>query len=93
MKIQAEPELQERTEQFALKQIEKKTVFIGSLRLVPGHRVFQINTKTLEVCEAEYETKIHYNSPNKRKIITKEGFQYIMALNKKNALKKFHRGY
>lgn len=91
MKIQPEQKSQDQVEQHALKQIEKKTIFIGSQKLTPGHRVFEINEKTLDCSEAKYETEVHYNAPNKRKIIIKEGYVYICALNSKNALKKYHK--
>lgn len=93
MKIQAESQSQEDIELHAQKQVEKKTVLIGSTFLTPGHRCFEINTKTLKVEEAQYEREVHFNAADRRKIITKEGYAYVTALNKKNALKRFKRGY
>ena len=81
----------DKTELHALKQFEKKTVFDSSTILHPGHRCFEINNKTLECVEAKFEAEVHFNSPNKRKIIIKEGYSYINALNKQNALKVFKR--
>lgn len=91
MKIVEILDQKEETEQHAQKQIEKKTVFIGSTKLTPGHRVFQIDTNNMECTEAEYEAEVHYNSPNRRKIIIKLDCAYICALNKKNAIKRYNR--
>lgn len=63
-----------------------------------GHKVWKINLETGEVSEAEYEKDqsavfSHEDKnpliPIKRKIKTEEGFFYIAALNKKNAISKF----
>jgi len=89
MKI--EPIKKDETELHALKQFEKKKLFIGSKMLRPGHRCFEINNITKECCEAKYETEVHFNKPNARKVITKEGYSYVNALNQKNAIKVFNR--
>jgi len=91
MKIEAEKPLLDETELHAQKQIEKKTVLIGSAKLTPGHRVFQINEKTLDCEEAKYNKEVHYTSADRRSIIVKPDCVYVMALNKKNALKRFKR--
>jgi len=81
----------DKTELHALKQFEKKTVFIGSKNLRPGHRCFQINNDSLECEEALYHNEVHFDKPNARKIMIKENHTYINALNKNNALKVFKR--
>ena len=93
MKVESEDKLTEPIKLHAQKEIEKKTVFIGSTKLTPGHRVFEINERTLDCSEAKYETEVHFNAPNKRKIIIKEGCVYICALNSKNALKRYKRDF
>lgn len=76
----------------AERQIEKKTVFLGSETLRPGHRCFEINESTLEVTEAQYERIVRFNAPDTRTIITKTNCAYINALNKANALKVYKKG-
>lgn len=93
MKIEPEVKSQEETEQHALKQIERKSAFLGSAMLTPGHRVFEINTTTLECSEAVFETEVHFNAPHRRKITIKQECVYICALNIKNALKRYKRSY
>lgn len=83
---------QDKTELHALKQIEKKSLFIGSVNLQAGHQCFEINNETKEVAPAQFQTKIHFNKPNTYEIIQKENHSYINALNKKNALKIFNKG-
>jgi hypothetical protein len=87
------PTDKDQTEQHAQKQHEKKTVLIGSKILRPGHRCFEVNTQTLEVSDAKFETQVHFNAPKRRKIIIKESCVYVNALNAKNALKVYRRDY
>ena len=82
----------DKTELHALKQIEKKTIWIGSEVLRPGHRCFQINNETRECVEAEYEREVHFNEADKRKIVIKPNCSYVNALNKENALKVYDKG-
>lgn len=82
---------QDAKELHAHKQIEKKTLFLGSRLLRPGHRCFEINNDTKECKEAEFVSEVHFMKPNSRRIITKENHTYINALNIKNALKIYNR--
>jgi hypothetical protein len=90
---ETEPNHKDITEQHAEKQIEKKTVLVGSKKLRPGHKCFEINIFTEEVAEAKYEAVAHYHLKFKRKIIIKIGHVYVNALNAKNALKVYYRDY
>ena len=82
-------------------QKEKETVFFGTILVDKGHKVFQINLETKEVQEADYlilDKTIHWHNAIKKdfssynkKVLTKEGYVYIPALNAKNALKRFER--
>jgi hypothetical protein len=72
------------------KQIEHE--LIGKLHPKAGHKIFKINIKTLEVNEAEYSNvTYHLFAENKKEIIIENGFQYVCALNKKNALKHYNK--
>lgn len=89
-------DLKDDIEVVAKKQQEKQYKLIGRMRPQPGQKVFEINCTTGECKEAKFVTSaVNFvsaangdNSPRK-KIITNENCMYIVALNKKNALKKF----
>lgn len=73
------------------KQIEKK--FIGDIKPHNGHKMWKINQETLEIEEAKYiNTAYQMNGNNKKEILVIDGFWYVSALNKKNALKLFSKG-
>lgn len=85
------------------KKQQQEFRFDSSLRPVRGHTVFEINTKTFEVKEAEYkkheritwwEALKIYNGEDvlKKEIIKEKDCVYISALNAKNALKRFQEG-
>ena len=78
----------------AQKDFEKKTMVLGSAILISGHRYFEINTQTMDINEVQYEKSVHFNSSYRRKILVKQRFMYLTALNKKNSLKKYlqHHG-
>jgi len=66
-------------------------------KIVPheGHTIWRINNDTLEIKKAEFSNataSYHSGGENKLEIITKQGYTYVSALNKKNALKKFKQG-
>jgi|688.fasta_scaffold1207443_1 hypothetical protein len=67
--------------------------FIGDIVPHEGHKIWEINTETLEVKEAKFSnTTYQMFGENKKEIIVKKGFAYVAALNKKNALKKYKNG-
>jgi len=73
------------------KQVEKK--LIGDIVPHNGHKIWKINKETLEVEEAKYlNTAFYVGKENKKEILVTDGFEYISALNKKNALKLFNKG-
>jgi hypothetical protein len=73
------------------KQVEKK--FIGDIIPHNGHKVWKINKETLEIEEAKYlNTAFYIGKENKKEILVTDGFEYVSALNKKNALKLFTKG-
>lgn len=82
----------DKTELQALKQFEKKKVLVDTRVLRPGHKCFEINHDTLACVEAQYEREVHFNEPDTRKVMIKQGCSYINALNKENALKVFKKG-
>jgi len=73
------------------KQIEHQ--LIGQIIPREGHRIWEVNKETLEVQEAKF-SKATYKmfGDNKKEIIVKDGFAYIAAINKKNALKQYAKG-
>lgn len=73
------------------KQIEHE--LIGKINPFAGHKIWEINNETLEVELAKFsKVKINWGSGVRKEIITMKGFSYLSALNKKSALKKFHKG-
>ncbi len=73
------------------KQIEKQ--FIGDIIPHNGHKIWKINKETLEIEEAKYlNTTFYIGQENKKEILVNDGFEYVSALNKKNALKLFTKG-
>lgn len=76
------------------KKQQKEKEFVGKIIPHAGHKVYEINNKTLEVELAKYELKtfIIGGNHNNPEIIIRNGFSYVSALNQKNALKKYKQG-
>ena len=73
------------------KQQEKKHEFIGDIVQYEGHKLWEINKETLEIKEAKFSYATYrLFQKNKKEIFVKDGFAYVSALNKKNALKKYN---
>ena len=73
------------------KQVEKK--LIGDIVPHNGHKIWKINKETLEIEEAKYlNTAFFIGKENKKEILVVDGFEYVSALNKKNALKLYSKG-
>lgn len=73
------------------KQVEKK--LIGDIVPYNGHKIWKINKETLEIEECKYLNTAYYISENNNKeVLVTDGFDYVSALNKKNALKLFSKG-
>ena len=81
-------------------QVEKQKRLIGRVIPCRGHKVFEVNPETLEVNEASlgkpYIQLVKRKLPSgafvdesisRTPLAMKEGFDYVTALNKKNALK------
>lgn len=63
---------------------------IGKIIPHEGHVIWQINKQTLSIERAKFSNATYiFGSENKKEIIIKDGYAYISALNKKNALKKY----
>jgi hypothetical protein len=89
------------TEVQVKKNVQVEYLFDGAVKPMPGHKVWEINTKTLEVKEAEiikvnridwFEALGMYNGIPKSDIIKKKGHVYISALNPSTALKRYQSG-
>ncbi len=75
--------------------------FDGSIRPMEGHTLFEINTTTKEIKQAEFisHKTIDWNvaidiingKPLERKVVQKRGCVYISALNKENALYRYNK--
>lgn len=82
------------------RQIKKENQLMGSMRLQPGQTCWQLNLETFEVTTAIYKNSEMYYEKNergvtvpviKKSIQMKEKHMYEVAINKKNAQKKFEK--
>jgi hypothetical protein len=72
------------------KQIENKKVFLGTARVRPGHRCFEINKITKLVKEADYKIYAEFEKGVRKQVNVQPDCIYIIALNKENALRKYN---
>lgn len=77
------------------REMKKEVKLHGTVRPHKGHKLFELNLKTKEVKEAEFE-QLDYDvkqktSGKRKKVLMKESCIYISALNEKNALKKLFK--
>lgn len=83
----------------AIEVVEKEKQeyrYLGSLRRIPGHRLFSFNRRTFEIKEIKPEVIFTYNSGKGRtlptsKVNVEPGCYYDQALNKKNFIKRLIR--
>lgn len=72
---------------------QEKLKRLGSIKIYKGHTLWEINVKTGEINEAEFneDSKAVFGKKGKtaKKLIIKKGMYYESALNRKNALRKF----
>lgn len=65
-------------------------VKFGSLKRQPGQKVFEMNVQTFMVCEIAPDYSVSFESQQmKGRIDMKPGHLYCVALNAKNAVRKF----
>lgn len=89
-------ELQNNKPDTELSVKQKKQIqhdLIGTLVPHEGHIVWKINKETLEVEPAKFSI-ISWSATGepKKQLVVQDGYAYVAALNKKNALKKYHKG-
>ena len=74
-------------------QEERTLKYIGSARQHENHNLYRIYTKTEEISHAKYVSKPWvFNGENKPEVLIEEGYEYVSALNKTNALIKYREG-
>lgn len=82
------------------KQQLEKYRYKGVLKPKPNQRIFKLDLYKKELSECEYFFKsntVSYSDvlnrtiPENRSILIKEGYDYVIALNYKGALKRFNR--
>jgi hypothetical protein len=77
------------------KKQQKEKVLVGKIIPHEGHTIWEINDSTLEIKKVEFEKKTYLIFDKKKynpEVITRNGYSYISALNKKGALKKYKQG-
>jgi len=74
---------------------EPKINFLGSVNPSRGHRLYQLDTETGEISEAQIEGRIALlpdgRQELRKQVFIRDKFLYVSALNKKNAVKRFAR--
>lgn len=84
-------------EQHEAKEVREKDRYIASMKLNPGQSVFKYLDKKISIIgENDYvKTSIAFRNGEEMKaqkrLIMEKGALYVVALNKKNAIKKFIR--
>lgn len=91
--------VRDRVEVSTQAQEERELELIKTLIPHNGHTLFEVNRKTLEIKEAEYtyqktfKLRVSWKSGDKiaggRSLIVNPDCEYVLALNKKSAIKKF----
>ena len=81
------------------RQVKEKFLFAGELKVQLNQRAFKLDIEKWEVSECEYFVEsdtinyldVLYNTEayTSRKILIEEGFDYVVKLNMRNALKYF----
>lgn len=67
---------------------------VASLRIHPGHRVYEFDLSTGVIAEARIETiDATYGGGVKKKVMQREQCLYAPALNGQNAIRKFAKMY
>jgi hypothetical protein len=87
----------DKAEIHARKQEERQKQLLGSLRIRPGQKIWELDLVTKEIREAEYEkapanfaTVVNGGvSPIRHQLIVRENCLYEVALNGNNARRKF----
>jgi len=75
------------------KEDELKIKLVGSLVPHEGHKIWEIDNKTLKINEAKFiECDWVFNGENRPKILMLDGFSYVCGLNKKSAIKNYKLG-
>lgn len=79
--------------------VKKEIKLIGSQRKIPGHILFEYDTKNKTMQPAQYKKqdlvldKLGQPVKISHKVNINEGCIYTQALNKKNAIKRFNREF
>jgi hypothetical protein len=81
----------ENIEVHAQKQVPRQKVKIGSFKVHPGQKIYELNLNTLEIIEATIdETRLHIDGSKNHVINQKDNTLYAVAINKLNAARKFN---
>jgi hypothetical protein len=69
---------------------QKKTKFLGQIRPQRGQRIYELNVKSLDIIDVTPQgTDVDISGKVNRKLQVREGHIYCVALNEKNAERKF----
>lgn len=63
---------------------------LGRVIIKPGQKLWQLNLATLDISPVEYDvTAVNLDGSISSQVVTKENHMYCVAINKKNAERKF----
>lgn len=81
------------------KQVQIEKELVGNITPYENHTLFEICNETHKIRKAQYlpiPTFVLFGNKDnltpKKQALVRDGFTYVSALNKKNALKKFFKG-
>lgn len=79
----------------SLAEQEKELKYVGAMKVVPGHTMFQYNRQQSTIKKAEYTTEAILDVKGyvkyKKKLTIEPGCFYEQALNKKNFIKRLKK--
>ena len=78
-------------EQQAEKDQRKEKTLLGTIVPHKGHTLYKVDLETEEVSLAKYSSAYNVDKTIPKKVIVEEGYYFVSALNRKNALKKFRK--
>jgi hypothetical protein len=82
--------LSDRVKMHAEKQVEKQRRYLGTIKRQPGQIVWELNLDTGKMNPAVYDqSAVNMKGSIRHTLVTKENCLYEVAINRKNAGRKF----
>lgn len=82
----------EPTENIRKAEVKEKMTFLGSMKMIKGLTLFEMDCKTGMIRKAVFEESIiEFSGKKTRKLIFNPKAMYVQAVNVKNAKRKFEK--